>query len=248
VFEPLANVEQVLIRPQGRFGRAALRLAMRLAGTRWDLLIDTAGRGAAPFLRSAAARRLRPGRDELPPPRLWLHFEDRALATRYLGRGTPVLAIAPGGTDPDTVWSPERFGQLVNRLTGEEGPLAGHAIAAFGTADERKRARVLFELLPKSRTIDLMGRLSSLQAAACIERCAGFIGPNTALGHLAAAVATPSLLLTPPDDPLPLPKGAHVGHIGPPAGAEVGIGRSPLDALTIEQVYRSFLELLDRRG
>ncbi len=56
---------------------------------------------------------------------------------------------------------------------------------------ERAMAASLLAELPDA--IDLVGRLSLVEVAACLARCALFVGNDSGLMHLAAAAGAPTL-------------------------------------------------------
>jgi ADP-heptose:LPS heptosyltransferase len=105
--------------------------------------------------------------------------------------GPPVIALAPTANWTGKVWPAERFVALAQAL--REGPMPGARIAVFaGPGDfERGLAAPVLEALPDA--VDLCGRLSLPQAAACLMRADLFIGNDSGLMHLAAAAGTPTL-------------------------------------------------------
>ena len=65
-------------------------------------------------------------------------------------------------------------------------------------------------MIPSDRCIDLVGTVNLPTAASCLARCALFIGNDSGLMHIAAAVATPTLGLFGPSPPTHYaPWGAH---------------------------------------
>jgi ADP-heptose:LPS heptosyltransferase len=107
--------------------------------------------------------------------------------------GPPVLALAPTANWGGKQWPAERFTALAERLTGRGAPLADARIAVFAGPGERDAALPVLEAVPRARRIDLAGTLDLLTAAACLERAAFFVGNDSGLMHLAAAVGTPTL-------------------------------------------------------
>ncbi|WP_448191820.1 glycosyltransferase family 9 protein [Azospirillum sp. sgz301742] len=197
-----------------RFAGHWLSLWAACVGTRWDLLVD---------LRNSAVGRLVPSRrlvthrripgihkvEEIaavlgvtppPAPRIWLDDAARAEADRLLPAGTPFLAIGPTANWPGKEWPTARFAELARRLTGPAGVLPGAPVAVFAAGSEVERARPLIAALGPA-AIDLTGRTDPLAAAACIGRAALYIGNDSGLMHIAAAVGTPTIGLFGPGYP-----------------------------------------------
>jgi ADP-heptose:LPS heptosyltransferase len=122
----------------------------------------------------------------------------------------PVLAVGPTANWGGKQWPAERFAEIIARLTADGAILERARAAVFGAADERPAAAPVIESLPPERRIDLVGEVDLLTAAACLERCALYIGNDSGLMHLAAAAGTPTLgLFGPSKETLYAPWGAH---------------------------------------
>ena len=93
--------------------------------------------------------------------------------------------------------------------------------------------------------IDLCGRLSLAEVAACLARCALFVGNDSGLMHLAAAAGTPTLGLFGPsraDEYAPAGRcTAFVAAPGTPGSAEIA-------GLAVEPASQAALWLLIRAG
>ena len=129
--------------------------------------------------------------DPPPLPVVWTAPEDRARAAALLPADRPVVALAPTANWRPKVWPPERFASLFRALA--DGPLPGAVPAVFAGSGEMERelAAPLLRSLPDA--IDLTGRLSVPEAAACLARAALFVGNNSGLMHVAAAAGAPTL-------------------------------------------------------
>jgi len=196
------------------FARHWLSLWLACVGARWDLVVD---------LRNSAVGRLVPSRrlvlhrripgvhkvEEIaavlgvspaPAPRLWLDAEAQERADHLLPRSTPILAIGPTANWTGKEWPAERFADLARRLTGPAGVLPGARVAVFAAGPEVERARPVLDALGDT-AIDLTGRTDPLAAAACIQRAALYVGNDSGLMHIAAAVGTPTVGLFGPGFP-----------------------------------------------
>lgn len=212
------GVERVIPLMKRRFALHWLALWAACAGRLWDLVVDLRGSGLAWLLAAKARRVLSPDRTgakvhrvvrlgalfglETPPaPTLWLAPEDEAAAARLIPPGPPVLALGPTANWLPKVWPAERFAALAHRLAAPDGILPGARFAVFGAADERALALPVIAALPAEQVIDLVGAVPLPVAAACFRRAALYVGNDSGLTHMAAAVGTPTLALFGPSPP-----------------------------------------------
>ena len=91
--------------------------------------------------------------------------------------------------------------------------------------------------------VDLVGRLALPGAAACLARCAVFVGNDSGLMHLAAAAGAPTLGLF---GPTPASEYAPSGVCAAAVEAEGRSGEAAIGALTVEAVVRAAEALLAR--
>lgn len=176
--------------------------------TWWDLVVDVRGSGLAYFLAARKRRVYRRqfenghrlfalakvlGLAEPPAPRVWTAPEHEGAAARLVPEGGPVLALGPTANWRGKIWSGDNFAALVGRLTAPGGILPGARVAVFGAAREAPVARAVLDSVPEERLIDLVGAVDLLAAAAALRRCALYIGNDSGLMHLAAAVEVPTL-------------------------------------------------------
>ncbi|HYD66516.1 glycosyltransferase family 9 protein [Azospirillum sp.] len=211
------------------FGRHWLALWLACVGTRWDLVVDLRNSVVGRLLASRrfAVHQRRPGAHKVeeiaavlglsppPAPRLWIDAGAAAEADRLLPPHAPFLAIGPTANWPGKEWPADRFAALAQRLTGPTGPLAGMRVAVLAAGSEAERARPVLAALG-SAAIDLVGRTDPLVAAACLRRAALYVGNDSGLMHIAAAVGTPTLGLFGPGFP------ETYGPWGPAARTVVG--------------------------
>ncbi|HWA79721.1 MAG TPA: glycosyltransferase family 9 protein [Acetobacteraceae bacterium] len=222
VFTRMPNLARLVVIEKHRYDLHWLRLWAMAAGQRWDLVVDIRGSGLAWFLRARRRAIMRIGQGpkiaqlgrilglEPPPlPVVWTGPEDRARAAGLLPPGLPIIALGPTANWRGKIWPPDRFAALFHRLiAGPLGP-ARVAILAGPGAEEQKLAAPLRASLPDA--IDLSGRLSLPEAAACLARATLFVGNDSGLMHIAAAAGTPTIGLfgpTPADEYAPAGRAA----------------------------------------
>ena len=209
LFAFVPGLERLISLPKERFGLHWLRLWRQCVLRRWDIVVDLR-RSAIGWLVPARQRFVPPkakaashriellaatlGLEKAPPaPRIWLDREHRAAAEALIPGGSPVLALAPAANWRGKQWRPERFVELALRLTAPNGILPDARIAVFADKGERASVEAVTARIPAERLIDTVGKVDLLTVAACLERCRFFVGNDSGLMHLAAAVGVPTL-------------------------------------------------------
>jgi ADP-heptose:LPS heptosyltransferase len=81
----------------------------------------------------------------------------------------------------------------VARLTGPSGPLPLARVAVLATTSEAEQAQPLIDSIAPARLLNLIGKTDLPVAAAVLRRCKFFIGNDSGLMHMSAAVGTPTL-------------------------------------------------------
>lgn len=204
VFDRMPNRDRTIVVDKLAFRLHWLPLWAGAVTTLWDLVVDIRGSTIAWMVltRRRAVMRRRPGHKivqlaavlgvEPPPlPVAWTSAEDRARAAVLLPSGRPIIGLGPTANWAPKVWPADRFAALFRAL--RSGPLPGAIPAVFaGPGDaERAMAAPLLAALPEA--VDLVGRLSLPEVAACLARCAVFVGNDSGLMHLASAAGAPTL-------------------------------------------------------
>ncbi len=227
-----------------------LALWRQVAFTWWDLVVDLRGSALGYLVpaRRRVVRRRRPGRmyeqhaamlgiEPAPLPVVWTAAQDRAYAASVLPLGRPGVAFGATANWAPKVWAAERFAALFHALAS--GPLPGAVPLVFAGpgAAEREMAAPVLDALPGA--IDLRGRLTIPQAAACIQRCALYVGNDSGLMHLAAASGTPTIGLC----GTTLDRADEMA----PAGLHAAWARADgptMDDLSVAAAYHACLEML----
>ncbi len=166
-----------------------------------------------------------PGMSSPPPLRIWLDDTLREEARRRLEplAGRRLLALGPGANWAGKCWPQESFARLPERLERQFGGLL-----LLGGPDDRERCRAVAaaSTLP---LLDFSGQTGLLQACALLEQAAVFVGNDSGLGHMAAAVGTPVVTVFGPGEPERYhPWGGHCRYLVAP-GRE--LSRLPVEAV-----------------
>jgi ADP-heptose:LPS heptosyltransferase len=244
VFAKLPQLERLIVFEKERYDLHWLKLWPRLVGHVWDIAVDVRGSGLSLFL--AAKRRFmirggrRPGRryEQLgaalgltpaPLPVTWTGPVDAGVAATLFGHDA-VIGLGPTANWAEKIWPPERFVAIFRELAAEF-PGARPAVFAGPGESERALAAPVLAALPNA--IDLVGKLSLSEVAACMARLKMFIGNDSGLMHIAAAAGAPTLGLF----------GRSLADEYAPAGRRTAVaiapgpaGNAPMTGLTVAAV------------
>ncbi len=250
VFARMPNRERTLVIDKQPWDLHWLPLWAWAASHRWDLVVDIRGSALAfmVWAKRRAVMRRRPGHKtaqlaavlglrDPPLPVAWTGPEDRARAAALLPAGRPIVALGPTANWPPKAWPAEHFAMLFHRL--EAGPLPGARPAVFAGPGEQERAMAAPLLAALPGAIDLRGRLTLAEAAACLACAALFVGNDSGLMHLAAATGVPTLGLFGPTP------AAEYAPAGRRAEAVVAPGSS-MHELSVGAVLNAATRLLAR--
>lgn len=146
-------------------------------------------------------------------PRLCWSDADAAEAGRRLGANGPWLAIGPTANWAGKQWQAERFGAVARALVAPDGPLAGARILVAGAPGEEAMAEPVFAALHDHPSVAAFGWPLPVLAAA-LARARLYVGNDSGLMHMAAAVGTPTVGLFGPSRPeLYAPWGEHTAVV-----------------------------------
>src|SRR5581483_5412551 len=132
----------------------------------------------------------------------------------WLGHGSRVAALHPGSGAPRKNWPAERFAGLAGRLIG-----AGWCVRAIqGPADGEAVNAMLESLAPSLRSeirVVIPNDIDDL--AATLATAGVFVGNDSGVSHVAAALGVPTVAIFGATDPAVwAPRGARVSAIGAP--------------------------------
>ncbi len=170
-------------------------------------------------------------------PRVWVRTADQDFARAALGSfaGKRILALGPGANWPPKIWPAGNYMELLARMQQQFD-----AVVLLGSPADRAHAGVIASAAPLP-CIDLVGATGLLEAAAVLSHARVFAGNDSGLGHLAAAVQTPTLTLFGPGDPARYhPWGARAAWLAQPDG--------DIQRLPVAEVCAALAALLDRHA
>ena len=142
--------------------------------------------------------------------------------------GERVVAIHPGSGSPAKNWPLSRFVELARTLRTETSLTP---MFTFGEADER----LAEEFDATDRSLPALPRCDVTELAGVLAACAGYIGNDSGVTHLAAALGIPVVAVFGPTDP----------DVWGPRGARVRIVRASertsagLAAISVEEVLHA---------
>jgi ADP-heptose:LPS heptosyltransferase len=230
LFRAVPGLDRVIVMNKGPRKAHWRNLWRETAFHLWDLVVDLRASAFAWIVPTRRRLTFRPskapvhrvrqlgaliGRAGAPPaPRLWLDDAARAEGGRLIPSGLPVLGVGPTANWPGKQWPAERFAETIVRLTSEGGFPGNFRVAVFGSPAERAAAEPVLAAIPPERRINVVGSVDLPGVAACLGRCAFFLGNDSGLMHMAAATGIPTLgLFGPSNDAHFAPWGARAAFV-----------------------------------
>ncbi len=262
LFRATPNLERLIILKKQDWNLHWFKLWQDCVDTKWDIIVDLRNSivsrllradkrfygvrrlGAHKVVENAAALNLS------PPPALhiWLDATAESEAAKLLPSFGPLLALGPAANWAAKQWPIERFVALAQKLTAFDGPFAGAPILVIADTKERDQIAPLLLSIPNDRRIELIGR-DLLTVAACLKRASLFVGNDSGLMHIAAAIGTKTLgLFGPGYEDIYGPWGANCAYIRTDASRETLLkqpdGTNLMESLSVEKVYAAAIKLL----
>ena len=152
------------------------------------------------------------------PAKLYPSVTDRDLAKKDYAGGA-AIAIHPGSGSLSKSWPLEHWIALLDRLLMHR--MDPSLLVIGGEADTEQLTTLRSALSGRARFIE---NLALVSLAAVLERCVLFIGHDSGISHMAAAVGTQCILLFGPTDPrVWAPANANVRVVQSCTGAMRGI-------------------------
>lgn len=254
------GVSNIIEVRKGKHASHWFKLWQAVLPTRWDVVIDTRGSALA-FLVRTRQRRVYSQALEADGPKVemisrLLHAEKALEPELFIDAkaetdveavwraqgfdgSAPVLALAPLAHQKGKSWPAERWAELVARAKADPR-FAGWRFMVVGGPDDHSAAAPALAIAG-DQGLNFVGKGDILASAAAISRAALFVGNDSGLMHVAAAAGTPTLGLFGPTEWWKYgPRGPRTAMCR--VGQTVG-DLGPIEALTVEAVWQSLLEL-----
>ncbi len=206
LFKRFPGVVDVIALAKRPFAAHWVSLWRRVRQVRWDLVVDLRRSLIPYFVRAARRHRLGPTdparhRAEFLPTVLGIdHALEPIIPGLAVDSGATaeLIAIAPMAARADKTWPIDRYVELTRRLLA--GPCAGLRVGVVAGPYE-DHVVAPFTALGSSQIVPMVGNPDLMEVAAALARCRLFVGNDSGISHLAAAVGTPTLALFGPTEP-----------------------------------------------
>lgn len=137
--------------------------------------------------------------------------------------GGPFIAVQPGGAEnPGTRmvskrWPAENFAEVL-RWASERG----YATVLTGGPADMALCEQIVSAARVENAFTIAGTASLMDSAAVVERARVYVGVDTGMSHIAAAVGTPTVAIFGPTNPLRYgPRGERVMILAPPESEQI---------------------------
>lgn len=271
LFRATPRLKSLIILRKASLNRHWLGLWRACIGTRWDIIVDLRNSlisrllwrgklwhhqgktGLHKVVENARVLHL----DPPPSPTIYLDQASEQQATALLpptSDNAPMIALGPAANWACKQWPIENFTALAKHLIAPDGSYPNARIVILADTKEREQIVPLLDALPPERRLEVIGQ-SLPVAAACLKRCRLFIGNDSGLMHLAAAVGTPTLgLFGPGYEEIYAPWGSHAAYIRTSESRKELLARIPypganhpnlMQGLTVERVADKVRNLLN---
>lgn len=163
---------------------------------RWDKREIRHEKDKALCLVEALEVAVRNRKTELDIPKKDVEYVEKYLVEKGIKHSDSFITIAPCALYYWRSWRPERFAQVALRIANDYKC----KVVLVGTRGDRGILDEINEL-PDCKTMNSAGDLTLTQVVALIRKSTVFIGNDSGLIHIAAAVKTPMIQLFGPGEP-----------------------------------------------
>jgi heptosyltransferase-2 len=176
-----------------------------------------------------------------------IKFADEFLLSHEINSRNTLIGIHMGAGYPSKIWMPERFAELINRISKK-----GLKVLLVGGSEDLK----IFEsarLGILDSVINAIGKTTIKETAALINRCRFFIGNDSFPVHVSAAMMIPTVVIFSAvnDSKRWAPKGEQVEVIErevPCTGCEKRECKDIecMQSITVDEVFELFISIFSR--
>ncbi|MBO6179312.1 MAG: glycosyltransferase family 9 protein [Selenomonadaceae bacterium] len=120
---------------------------------------------------------------------LWYTAEDYEAAekkTLEFSKGRKLIAVVPGGNTINKIYPPDKFIVALKKIKRED-----NCFLLFGGGREKEIAEHIRKNLGDNAALNLAGATSLRETAAAVSLCGMYIGMDTGVKHIAAALGLP---------------------------------------------------------
>jgi ADP-heptose:LPS heptosyltransferase len=275
LFAGYPNLERIIPVKKQPYNKHWFALWQQVASVKWDIVVDLRNSMVSRLVftkkryifgkyvdekkhkaaQNASVMKLA----STPAPNLWFSKEQSQKALDLIPEGGPVLGIGPTANWIGKTWPAERFIEIIQFMTGENGLMNGARVAVFAAPGEEEDARTVLASIPEARAVDVIAKTDPGTAAAAIARCDFYIGNDSGLMHCAAASGVPTLGLFGPSLPhIYAPYGEHCSYVSTPENFDQLIdfagydpktlGHTLMTGLSVDAVKDALVQICAKRG
>lgn len=270
LFRAFPNTDEIIPLQKQKHHSHWVKLWKRCIGTRWDIIVDLRNSLVSRLL-FAKKKYIKPprpsGRHKVedhgslfgltppPKPHLPLDLKAETEANKIVPEGGPILALAPAANWAPKSWNIGNFIEVARRITSDQGQMPHARLMVVAAPHERDQVQALLDAFPKEHLIDVIG-YDLLTVAACLKKADCFIGNDSGLMHMSAALGVPTLgLFGPSDERIYGPYGPHCLPVRTPETREQLFALQPypgantpllMGTLSIDKVMEGIAKLLNQ--
>ncbi len=274
LFEGYPNLEQIIPIKKQTYNRHWLKLWKQVSRTKWDMVIDLRDSAVSRLIRADQryifSKHIDKSKHKVeqnaqvmhlqtpPAPKLWPSEQQKKSAKALIPDGAPVIGVGPTANWAGKTWPTDRFIEILNWLTAENGLMPTARIAVFGAPGEEDDAYTVYNAMPTDHRLDIIAKTDPGTAAATIARCDFYLGNDSGLMHCAAAAGIPTIGLFGPSYPhIYAPWGEHTAYAQTPETFDKLIdfkGYNPetvgclMESLSVETVKDTITEFLKKKN
>ena len=183
LFEGYPNLEQIISLKKQRYNKHWIGLWQEVVGTRWDIVVDLRNSAVSRLLRAggrhifgnhidkslhkAEQNAAVMGLSEVPALKLWFTAGQNKAAEALIPDGDPVLGVGPAANWLAKTWPAERFIEVIQWATSDEGIMPGARVAVFAAPGEEEAAYQVLESVSGGRGVDVIAKTDPGYRSGC---------------------------------------------------------------------------------